>query len=315
MKDLVALVCVGLFLVYLPVAARSQNQGLIVRDASLGVGQGEVVAPGIDPSGSGGEIVDYLITPELGEQRGGNLFHSFSLFGVGGGEIAQFTDAGATQRIHNIVVRVTGNEVSGIAGMLRSSIDRADLYLLNPKGIRVEESGGIAGVGRSFRFPGSVFLSTADQLDFQATGGGGIGSFRVSDLEAPWSSPDCCTSDPAKFVFAGASLEQRANPAIIDVYDPARMSFEARNTFFVAAGGVRITNTDLNIRRGSVALAAVGDAAAQVGHDPVYVSHVQGLDGATRRYRSMTVPLDDRCACARRSSWHSYLGRLAGKLK
>jgi len=64
--------------------ASAQSQGLVVRDGTLGDGPLEVGA-GTDPLG---QPATYLITPEMGEQRGGNLFHSFSSFGVAADETA-----------------------------------------------------------------------------------------------------------------------------------------------------------------------------------------------------------------------------------
>jgi hypothetical protein len=49
------------------------------------------VPPGPDDLGQ----ADYLIRADLGKQRGGNLFHSFSKFSIGSGERATFTDQGA----------------------------------------------------------------------------------------------------------------------------------------------------------------------------------------------------------------------------
>ena len=71
-----------------PVAAQVESPNrAVVRDGSLGSGPLEV-GPGTDPLG---RPATYLITPEMGEQRGGNLFHSFWRFGIGQGETATFT--------------------------------------------------------------------------------------------------------------------------------------------------------------------------------------------------------------------------------
>src|SRR5262245_53692158 len=97
------------------------NQGLIVRDDTLGPGRGEPVGPGFDRAGN---RADYLIRADLGEQRGGNLFHSFKFFSIGNGERATFTDQGAPDpgAIENVISRVTGGELSQIDGTLHSTI-------------------------------------------------------------------------------------------------------------------------------------------------------------------------------------------------
>ena len=90
----------------LPAPAAAQSQGLVVRDGTVGSAPAGVVAPGPDDLGT----ANYLIRADLGEQRGGNLFHSFRLFGIGSGERATFTDQGAPNpgAIDNVISRVTG---------------------------------------------------------------------------------------------------------------------------------------------------------------------------------------------------------------
>jgi hypothetical protein len=87
----------GLLLAPLTASAQGPaNQGLVVRDDSLGIGKGQVVAPGIDPNG---DAADYLITPDLGRQIGDTLLQSFWDFGLAPGEIATFTGGGSIEHI------------------------------------------------------------------------------------------------------------------------------------------------------------------------------------------------------------------------
>ena len=95
---------------------------------------------------------NYQITPELGQQVGGNLFHSFGQFSVSAGESATFS--GPTS-VSNIIGRVTGGEASLIDGTLRSTIPGANLYLLNPAGV-------LLGENATLDVNGSVHVSTAD---------------------------------------------------------------------------------------------------------------------------------------------------------
>lgn len=131
------------------------NQGRIVRDSSLGSGRDAVVRDGTDPLG---QHAEYLIRADLGEQRGGNLFHSFRQFGLGAGEVASFTEQGqapGAPAISNVITRVTGGSPSEIDGMLRSTIPGADVFLLNPAGV-------IFGPDSKLDVSGSFHATTAD---------------------------------------------------------------------------------------------------------------------------------------------------------
>ncbi len=159
-----SLVTVGGLLLAVPslvLAQAAPSQGLVVRDGSLGEGPAGVVPPGIDPLG---QPADYLITPELGEQRGVNLFHSFERFSVGTGETATFTGPdpiAAPQTVESIISRVTGGIESDIDGTLRSTVPWADVYLLNPAGL-------MFGPNSELDLQGSFHASTADSLSFDS---------------------------------------------------------------------------------------------------------------------------------------------------
>uniref|UniRef100_UPI0011781C66 filamentous hemagglutinin N-terminal domain-containing protein n=1 Tax=Candidatus Entotheonella palauensis TaxID=93172 RepID=UPI0011781C66 len=92
----------------------------------------------------------------MGQQLGGNLFHSFGDFNVNTGESATFTGPGS---VSNIIGCVTGGNLSNIDGLLRSDIVGANLFLLNPQGV-------IFGPNASLDVTGSFHVSTADVLHF-----------------------------------------------------------------------------------------------------------------------------------------------------
>jgi len=62
---------------------------------------------------------DYQIGPDLGQQRGGNLFHSFKDFNLNSLESATFS---GPNHIQNVISRVTGGNPSNIDGLFRSTI-------------------------------------------------------------------------------------------------------------------------------------------------------------------------------------------------
>jgi len=98
---------------------------------------------------------NYVISE--GTSSGTNLFHSFGKFNVDTNESATFTGPNS---IHNIIGRVTGGTQSWIDGLLRSTIDGANLFLLNPAGV-------LFGPNSRLDLNGSFHVSTADYLGFE----------------------------------------------------------------------------------------------------------------------------------------------------
>jgi filamentous hemagglutinin family protein len=178
-----------LFLVFLGSAFAF---GQVTLDGSLG--PKGTVSPGPLPDGSS---TTYLISSDLGKQAGKNLFHSFQQFNVLTKESATFT---GPQHIENIIGRVTGGSASSIDGILRSTIDGANLFLLNPSGI-------LFGPNASLDVKGSFHASTADYL-------------RFADGATFYSTPGAAdrllsVASPAAFGFlnphpAGISIEESA---------------------------------------------------------------------------------------------------------
>lgn len=116
-------------------------------------------AGGIETDGTLGRGVtlkgpNYPITADLGQQRGGNLFHSFSEFNLVKDEVATFS---GPENVQNIISRVTGGNLSRIDGTLRSTITGANMYLLNPYGI-------MFGPNAKLDVSGSFHASTADYV-------------------------------------------------------------------------------------------------------------------------------------------------------
>ncbi|MDM8566359.1 filamentous hemagglutinin N-terminal domain-containing protein [Candidatus Halobeggiatoa sp. HSG11] len=97
---------------------------------------------------------DFQIEADLGQQHGGNLFHSFQDFNLNSSESATFSGPNSVQ---NIISRVTGGNPSNIDGLLRSTIPNANFYFLNPYGI-------MFGPNAQLDIQGSFHASTADYL-------------------------------------------------------------------------------------------------------------------------------------------------------
>lgn len=127
-----------------------------------------------------------------GTIRGHNQFHSFGQFSVGAGDIASFN---GPIDIQNIISRVTGGNVSDIDGTIRSTIDGAALWLLNPAGI-------MFGQNAQLDVKGSFHASTADYLKLSD---GGVFYADLGKASVLTSAP------PSAFGFL------TNNPAPIDV--------------------------------------------------------------------------------------------------
>lgn len=114
----------------------------------------------ITTDGSLGPLINlsgpnYQITADLGQQYGGNLFHSFQEFNLQSLESATFSGA---DNIQNVISRVTGGHLSNLDGTIRSTMPNADFYFLNPYGI-------VFGPNIKLDVPGSFHASTADYLN------------------------------------------------------------------------------------------------------------------------------------------------------
>ncbi|MDM8562464.1 filamentous hemagglutinin N-terminal domain-containing protein, partial [Candidatus Marithioploca araucensis] len=97
---------------------------------------------------------------DLGQQRGGNLFHSFQDFNLNRAESATFSGPNS---VNNVISRVTGGNPSQIDGLIRSTIPNADMYLLNPHGI-------MFGPNARLDVQGGFHASTADYLRLKEGG-------------------------------------------------------------------------------------------------------------------------------------------------
>ena len=93
------------------------------------------------------------IKSSYGKQYGNNLFHSFKTFNLDQNEVATFTG----NKVNNIISRVTGGEKSIINGTIKSTIESADFFFINPSGIIFNESARLD-------IKGSFNASTANYL-------------------------------------------------------------------------------------------------------------------------------------------------------
>jgi filamentous hemagglutinin family protein len=169
---------------------------------------------------------NYAIGPELGRRAGGNLFHSFGAFGLNRGETATFSGPAG---VNNVVGRVTGGAPSSVDGTIRSTIQGANLFLINPAGVvfgpnaRVDVSG-------SFHASSADYLRMRDGARFQAT------NPDASTLSAaPPEAFGFLSATPGRVELNGTTLQRPPGSALGLIGGPVAIS---GGTLSVPAGTV-----------------------------------------------------------------------------
>ncbi len=162
---------------------------------------------------------NFVIEANMGQQYGGNLFHSFDQFDIQLNERATFSGPNS---VSNIISRVTGGKSSTINGVLESTIPDADFYLINPAGI-------IFGEGAELNLQGSFYASTADSLRL-----GINGKFNATHPQDSLLT----IAPPSDFGFLGS------NPAPI-TFENTTLSVADTKTLAITAGDIRLTNSNL----------------------------------------------------------------------
>ena len=164
---------------------------------------------------------NYQIGADLGQQHGGNLFHSFSDFNLKSHESATFYGPNS---VNNIISRVTGGNPSSIDGTLRSLIPKASVYFLNPYGI-------MFGPNAKLDVQGSFHASTADTLRL---GTDGQFNARLPEQSLLTVAP------PEAFGFLTDS------PAAITVQD-SQLSVSEGQTLSLIGGDLRLNASQADI--------------------------------------------------------------------
>jgi filamentous hemagglutinin family protein len=190
---------------------------------------------------------DYLIGADLGQQMGGNLFHSFKDFNLNSSESATFS---GPDNVQNILSRVTGGNPSNIDGLIRSTIPNADMYFLNPYGI-------MFGSHVQLDIQGSFHASTADYLRLGE--GGRFDARNPSDslltiapveafgflTDSPTSittqDSDLSVSNGNTLSLIGGELAMNGNsPVVFD--EQGFMAVFARSKFSASAGRINLAS-------------------------------------------------------------------------
>ena len=179
----------------------------------------------------------YEIGQALGRIEGANLFHSFQRFGLETGELARFRVDSAS--LSNIFARVTGGEISSIAGTIETAGGTPALFLINPAGV-------VFSAGARIDVPGGFHVTTADSVRFAD------GVFAAD----PASASRLSSAKPEAFGFLGNRLATlRIEGASLGNGDG---NFEA------IAGDVRLSGGGILNEGGALRVVAFGQQPGEV---------------------------------------------------
>lgn len=193
-----------LLIIYISLSYIKVVSADIVLDGSLG-SRGALQGP------------NFVIEANMGQQYGGNLFHSFEQFDIKLNESASFSGSNS---VNNIISRVTGGKTSTINGVLESAIPNADFYLINPAGI-------IFGEAAKLNVQGSFYASSADYLRL-----GINGKFNATHPQ----DSILTVAPPSEFGF----LESNSAPVIFE-----NSTLSVPDSLSVTAGDIKLTNSNL----------------------------------------------------------------------
>jgi filamentous hemagglutinin family protein len=176
----------------------------------------------------------FTVGENLGKRVGNNLFHSFEHFNVPTDGSATFT---GSLGIQNVLARVTGPTSSNIDGTLRSTIPDANLYLMNPNGIRFGEHARLDVLG-------SFHATTADSIRL-----GQDGQFNAREP----SKSLLTVAPPAAFGFLSDT------PATIRV-EKSFLKVPSGKTFSLLGGDLQIQDGTLFCPQGHLNLVSVASS-------------------------------------------------------
>jgi filamentous hemagglutinin family protein len=192
----------------------------------------EIIPDGTLGSGKSISGPNYKITSDLGKIAGNNLFHSFSEFNIYTNESATFS---GPSNISNIISRVTGNQSSYIDGLLKSEIQGADFYFINPNGV-------MFGKNASIDVSGSFYVSSADYIKL-----GDNGRF---DAKSP-AEINLSIANPEAFGFLGNNINN------IEIRGSRITVKEGKNIAFLC-GDFFSNKSSIKAPEGSLTIFSVG---------------------------------------------------------
>ena len=171
---------------------------------------------------------NFTITAPMGKQMGGNLFQSFNQFNLNSSQSATFT---GPSNVHNILARVTSGSPSSIDGTVRSDIQGANLFFMNPAGV-------LFGEHAQLDVSGSFAVTTANYL--KLVGGGRFNANLGGDnmlTSAPVSAFGFLGSAPARVSITGSNTIDQSSGFVVS--GPS-LNIAPLKSFSVVAGNVAL---------------------------------------------------------------------------
>ncbi|PZU92085.1 MAG: filamentous hemagglutinin [Pseudanabaena sp.] len=182
-----------------------------------------------------------------------NLLHSFSQFSLINGERADFANSPAIQ---NILVRVTGGNISSIDGII-STIGNANLFLINPNGI-------VFGQNARLQIGGSFLATTANSVRFLD------GSEFRANASTQTTSPLLLVSTPVGLQFNGTTNGTIAAqglgvgldyspPDFLQIFRPPNppLGVQSGRTLAFVGGDINLQGAKLTADSGRIELGSV----------------------------------------------------------
>src|SRR4028119_1229089 len=179
----------------------------------------------VTPNGNRYDISGGSLSPE-----GANLFHSFTEFGLGSGQTANFL---TNPNIQNILGRITGGNPSLINGLIQVTGGNSNLFLMNPAGM-------IFGPNASLNVPGSFNVTTATGIGFGNQWFSAVGNNNWATL----------IGTPNSFAFTNSPGGSIVNSGNLTVIPGQSLSL---------VGSTVVNTGQLNAPSGNIIISAVPD--------------------------------------------------------
>ncbi|MBD2295779.1 filamentous hemagglutinin N-terminal domain-containing protein [Anabaena sphaerica FACHB-251] len=170
-----------------------------------------------------------------GTVRDSNLFHSFKEFSISTNGQAIFNNG---LEIQNILIRVTGNNISYIDGLIRAN-GSANLFFINPNGI-------VFGNNATLNINGSFVASTANSIKF---------------ADGTQFSNKAAQSTPLLTITTPIGLQFGTNQGKIQVQAKNGLQIQPNQTLALVGGDINLEGAIIKTNGGRLELGSVKETS------------------------------------------------------